>query len=404
MNESDVSVQRGGNSATITVNWGQGNPEIADFDLSNISAFYYSDSAGTDSILATDSDYSIGDETLETIISLENFVDNGDGTGSVDIEVDPSGITESELSMARDVYVRLGVNQPPSRLSDVIHVEITIPPSGDAPMLNDQTISRQVDSSFSITLAATGDGTITYAVQSGSSLPSGVTLNSSTGVLSGSISAANTYTTTIVASSEFGSDTAVITFSITEESPGTPASISGASGSGTVGISFTVQMPVSGTEPLSLSVILGALPPGMELANDGSISGTPTTAGSYSGTVRASNALGSADASFSINVYAVPTVSTPPDVIVNVTSIYGTDFESGTISWSGGSLTFSGTPPSGLTFSVDSGSLTTGGTGQLSGTIPLSADALTYEVTFSCTNPAGHQVSSVYSITVTHNE
>lgn len=215
-NESDVSVQRGGNSATITVNWAQGNPKIANFDISDITAFYYSDSAGTNAIQATDSDYSIGDETLETIIQLENFVDNGDGTGSVDIEVDPSGITGTELSAARNVYVRLGVNQPPSRLSDVMHIEITIPSSGDAPVLDNQTISRRVNTRFSVTLAATGDGTITYAVQSGSSLPSGVTLNSSTGVLSGSISSIGTHTTTIVASSEFGSDTAVITFDISQ--------------------------------------------------------------------------------------------------------------------------------------------------------------------------------------------
>lgn len=215
-NESDVSVPRGGNSASITVNWAQGNPEIADFGISDITAFYYSDSAGTNAIQATDTAYSIGDESLETIIQLENFVDNGDGTGSVDIEVDPSGITGTELSAARNVYVRLGVNQPPSRLSDVMHVEITIPSGGDAPVLDDRTISRRVGASFSVTLAATGDGTITYAVQSGSSLPSGVALNSSTGVLSGSISSIGTYTTTIVASSEFGSDTAIITFDISQ--------------------------------------------------------------------------------------------------------------------------------------------------------------------------------------------
>lgn len=58
----------------------------------------------------------------------------------------------------------------------------------------------------------------------------------------------------------------------------------------------------------------------------------------------------------------------------------------------------SGTPPSTLTFRVDSGSLTTGAVGKLSRIIPLSAAASTYDLTFRCTNRAGNQVSSAHSI------
>jgi hypothetical protein len=64
-------------------------------------------------------------------------------------------------------------------------------------------------SSFSVTLAATGDAPVTYSVTSGS-LPSGITLNASTGFLSGTApeeSASTTYTFTVTASDAQKQDT-----------------------------------------------------------------------------------------------------------------------------------------------------------------------------------------------------
>lgn len=62
--------------------------------------------------------------------------------------------------------------------------------------------------------------------------------------------------------------------------------------------------------PCTFSVVSGSLPLGLTLSSFGSasgkISGTPTTAGSYSFTLRATNAFGSADKAFSI------TINTPP--------------------------------------------------------------------------------------------
>jgi hypothetical protein len=73
--------------------------------------------------------------------------------------------------------------------------------------------------SISVSAAATDDSTITYSLASGSSLPSGITLNSSTGAISGTlpdISTDTTYTFTINASD--GVNTAVSrTFSITSQ-------------------------------------------------------------------------------------------------------------------------------------------------------------------------------------------
>ena len=102
--EEDVAVVRGGTAAVFTIGWEQGDTEIENFGLDNIEILFFSDEAKTLSIEGGVSEFSIGDEDLDDIITLENFVDNDDGTGSVDVRVDPSGITAMELMTERNVY------------------------------------------------------------------------------------------------------------------------------------------------------------------------------------------------------------------------------------------------------------------------------------------------------------
>lgn len=112
MNEGDFAALRGGSTVTRTVDWAQGDPEISSFDINDISILYFSDSAGNNAINSADSDWNIGNQTIAQIITLTNFVDNSDSTGSVDVQVNPSGIDSSELTALRNVYIRLRVSQP----------------------------------------------------------------------------------------------------------------------------------------------------------------------------------------------------------------------------------------------------------------------------------------------------
>jgi hypothetical protein len=80
---------------------------------------------------------------------------------------------------------------------------------------------------------------------------------------------------------------------------------------GVVGIAYSQQWdltPASATT--TFSVVTGSLPPGLSLTSPngdlGVISGTPTTAGTYSFTLRATNAYGTADKAFSITISAAP--------------------------------------------------------------------------------------------------
>jgi large repetitive protein len=51
---------------------------------------------------------------------------------------------------------------------------------------------------------------------------------------------------------------------------------------GTVGVGYSRKLTASGPGPYSWSVAGGTLPPGLTLTSDGTVTGTPTTAGSYS--------------------------------------------------------------------------------------------------------------------------
>ena len=228
-NEGDLTAVRGGNVVCRTVEWDQGLPEIDDFVIGDIDINYFADEDFSDLIaigtiqIGTDALYYIGDESIVDIITVTNFVDEGDTTGSVDIEVDPSGITATELTETRNVYIQLTVAQPSDltgttvgqESSDAIHVEISHI-TGDAPVIASETLSwtGSVGTSFSRTVFATSETDITWSLESGGTLPPGLGLNASTGVVSGTPTEAGETTTVIVATNDHGTDTVSITFQI----------------------------------------------------------------------------------------------------------------------------------------------------------------------------------------------
>jgi hypothetical protein len=55
--------------------------------------------------------------------------------------------------------------------------------------------------------------------------------------------------------------------------------------------------------------VSGSVPPGLTLNSTGSVTGTPTTVGTYPFTIRATNAYGSADQPSSITIFSAPTGS-----------------------------------------------------------------------------------------------
>jgi len=179
-----------------------------------------------------------------------------------------------------------------------------------------------VDTNYVATLTAQG-GTAPYAwtVVSGA-LPAGLTLDVTSGVVSGPPSTAGTADFTVqvadsasppaVATKSFALTIGVAALSIVTISPlqeatvGTPYS-AGFAGSG-------------GTLPYTWAITSGALPAGLALDSaSGAVSGTPTTATTANFTIEATDALGTtASAPFALTVAPAGSLTVPTNFRVDV--------------------------------------------------------------------------------------
>ncbi len=157
--------------------------------------------------------------------------------------------------------------------------------------------------------AAGGTAPYAWAVVAGA-LPGGLAL-SPTGSISGTPGAEGSFAFTVeVADASATPHTATKQFTISvAPAPGQSLSIATATlPHGTTGTAYAATITASGgTAPYSFSLAGGALPPGLALADDGTISGTPTIAGSFSFTVRVTDNDGlTADRTLSIIVSPAP--------------------------------------------------------------------------------------------------
>lgn len=139
-----------------------------------------------------------------------------------------------------------------------------------------------VRTAYSTTLAAGGGkAPYTWSLLQGS-LPSGLTLNGATGVISGTPTAPGTSSFTVqVQDSQASPATAQAMLGLTVLNPlavSTTELPSGVSGS-----AYQTTLTATGGYPsYSWSILSGSLPPGLSLNSNGVISGTPNGAGSWS--------------------------------------------------------------------------------------------------------------------------
>ena len=197
-----------------------------------------------------------------------------------------------------------GTISPTSSNAHVLSNSVT---AGAAPVWSTSatlpTFTR--NSAYSTTLVATDESgsTITYSAVSGS-LPTGLSLNGSTGVISGTPTSSLTTTYTVRATDQGGNfvDRA---FTITNAGP-VWSTAAGQLTLATVGSSYSTTITAtddSGTAP-TLSIISGSLPSGLSLnTTTGAITGTPSSAPAEGSTftVRATDANSlTADRTFSI--------------------------------------------------------------------------------------------------------
>ncbi|MCW2931401.1 MAG: hypothetical protein JWM19_2363, partial [Actinomycetia bacterium] len=166
----------------------------------------------------------------------------------------------------------------------------------------------EVSIAYSDALTATGGtGALTWSVSAGS-LPPGLSLNPSTGLLSGTPTAGGSYPFTVKVTDTTGGTatkgaTVVIAAAPSLSNPPLPAA--------QAAVAYSDALTVTGgTGPFTWAVSAGSLPPGLSLsASTGVLSGTPASVGLYTFTVKVTDSFGlSATQGLSISVATGPLV------------------------------------------------------------------------------------------------
>lgn len=246
---------------------------------------------------------------------------------------------------------------------------------------------------YTNTLSASG-GRTPYTWSNSTPLPAGLTLNSTTGIISGStLVAEGTYTVTVTVT-DSRSRTATRTLPLVVNQPPAPPLVLSPDTlpNGRVGEPYSAGFSASGGRPgYTFSVLGGGLPPGVTFTGS-SLTGTPTTAGTYRFTVNVTDAAGTVTGnlySVTIDAALLPLAVSPASI--PATSTVGSTFSvlfGGTGGKAPYTLVFSGTAPAGTSFS----------NGLLDGTLTTAG---TYNFSVEVTDALRNKASKSYSLTVT---
>jgi hypothetical protein len=306
------------------------------------------------------------------------FVDNHNGTGTLSGTPTAGGVFNIIFTASNGVGT-----------SAVQNFTLTVPGSTAPVFTSPNSTTFTVGTADSFTVTATGSPTPTLS-RTGT-LPSGVTFNAATGVLSGTPAAGTGRSYIITFTARNGvAPSAVQNFTLTVLQA--PAITSAANATFTVGTakSFTVRAAGFPTPTLNE---LGPLPSGVMFdAATGVLSGTPgeSTGGTYNISFRASNGVGAnAAQNFTLTVHEDPAFTSANSVTFTVGK--AGSFTVTAVGFPTPTLSKTGALPSGVMFNAAKG--------VLSGT-PAAGTAKTYFMTFTARNGVAPNAVQGFTLTV----
>ena len=268
--------------------------------------------------------------------------------------------------------------------SKTVTANFTINPKPVKPAIKTSSLAAgTVGTAYSQAISVTGTETITMTV---TGLPSGLSFNSSTRYITGTPTKAAVSTVTIKASNAGGIVTKSLKLTIKAQPP--VIKNPGTLPNGIVGVAYSsVQFSTSsGTAPITWSV--SGQPSGMKMSSSGLLNGTPTKAGTFNMTVKASNSGGNATLRVPITIIQKPAIKSAKMSNGTTDANYTAKFTATgatPITWAASGL------PSGMTLTQTStgtsatitGIPTTPGTFTIKLTLTNTAGTVTYSVKFT---------------------
>lgn len=272
--------------------------------------------------------------------------------------------------------------------SRISQTSITINPPAGITLTPTALASTVAAQPYSAQLSASG-GTApySYAVTAGA-VPAGLNL-SGAGLLSGTPTTPGSYNFTVTATDSINA-TGARAYTLVVSAPTLvlfPPSLP----AGAVGGAYNQTLSSSGgTGPYQYALVSGALPIGMSLSSAGVLSGTPRNDGTFSLSIRSTDANGySVTAAYPLTI-SPPTISVTPAVLPQATSNVA---YSQTLSAMGGIAPY--------TWSISAGALPVGlafsSSGELSGTPTIPGS---YNFTVRTTDDAGYVSNRAYTLSV----